>query len=227
MSTRSTRLLVAAGLLVAGLGGYLARGTAEGAEGRYRGLDLAPGTTARVVVRGTAFAIEVPSGPEESASIGTFRVVAEAARFDSGVVPRDGGVEGVWIGDVTGDGAEDAVLVVRSAGSGSYVDLSLLTCAGGAWRLEPVPAPDAAWLAGTMGHDSIDVRGGRLLRTLPTYVDARRLRLDHGWKPGDVLAGEGPLALDPDANSSPSGPDRVLAYDAAGRVWRLHDDPRR
>jgi Periplasmic lysozyme inhibitor of I-type lysozyme len=87
-------------------------------------------TTSEVVV--------VAEGDREPASVGSYSVriysgVNPAFPLDeylAGVVrPRDGAIEQVKFQDVDGDGRTEIVVIMRSAGSGSYISADAFTYA--------------------------------------------------------------------------------------------------
>lgn len=88
--------------------------------------------------------LTVAHGPGEPRSVGSYALRLYAPPHDPGfplddfadgtVRPRDGAVESLLAADVDGDGRADAVVVVRSAGSGGYLSADAFAIAGG--RLE-------------------------------------------------------------------------------------------
>ena len=82
------------------------------------------------------------------------------------------------------------------------------------------PLPPAPATAGYLGHDEVFVRGGRILRSFPTYVDRSGMRIDRQWNAERALDGEWPVKSDPDHNASPSGKTLELGFDRATGGWR-------
>ena len=84
----------------------------------------------------TGQTVVVAEGDFEARSIGSFSVrLYEAAAapdettfFSSGLIrPRDGVVEKVMLADIDGDKRQEVVVLVRSAGSGSYLSAHAFT----------------------------------------------------------------------------------------------------
>lgn len=72
----------------------------------------------------------VSEGPKEAASIGSYVVHVYGASNPQSptddhiagiVMPRDGSLHRLEVADIDGDGSEDLVVVVESAGTGSYL----------------------------------------------------------------------------------------------------------
>ena len=87
-------------------------------------------TVLTVTLPGTDLAVTVAEGPAEPRSIGSYAVRVYEVRdsafpydvFVAGLVrKRDGGIEELRFADLDGDGRAEAVVVIRSAGSGGYV----------------------------------------------------------------------------------------------------------
>jgi len=183
-------------------------------------LDLAPGQSAAFTLGGDRIILRIPAGPEEAASSGTFQIRQADGPFRSGPLPRDGSVESVLVHDADRDGRDDATVVVRNAGSGSYVSLFTLRSGPEGYSISPIPEPPATLLQGYQGHDSISVAEGAIVRRFPTYVDRDRIRMDRQWSPGSLVRdGAMPVKRRPDSNTSPSGRDRRLVFHFATRTW--------
>jgi hypothetical protein len=183
-------------------------------------LNLSPGASVQLALGPHMMTLSVPAGPTESASEGRFRVELPSLGFDSGALERDGSVESVFVADCNQDAADDAVIVVRCAGSGSYVTLFCLLSGAQGYSMAKLPEPPSALMHGYQGHDAISVQNGRVSRTYPSYVDVNRLRLDRQWSPNDAIkTGESPIKSQPDSNSCPSGSDSRIDYDLAAGRW--------
>lgn len=120
--------------------------------------------------------------------------------------------------DVSGDGAEDGVFVIRSAGSGSYVSVVVLESNGAGYALRVLP--DIGGVPGYMGHDRVEVRGKAIVRSFPTYIDRESVRIDQQWTPEDALSGKAPFKREADSNASPSGGDTELRFDYSANHWK-------
>ena len=115
--TRSTGWLCGALVLLLAAAGHAALGHQRG-------------TVLTGTVPGTVLAVTVAEGPAEPRSIGSYAVRVYEVRdntfpydvFVAGLVrKRNGGVEELRFADVDGNGRLEAVVVIRSAGSGGYV----------------------------------------------------------------------------------------------------------
>ncbi len=94
---------------------------------------LASGETARILSRvlpGTSMVVVVAEGDFEPRSVGSYSVRTYAGAnprfpyddFTAGTVrPRDGAVDDVVFSDLDHDGSLEIVVVIRSAGTGSYL----------------------------------------------------------------------------------------------------------
>ena len=89
------------------------------------------------------FAVVVSQGAGEPASVGSYAVRLYDARdpewpldaFLGGLVrPRDGAVESLEFGDVDDDGEAEAVVAVRSMGSGRHLDAEAFKACRGSLR---------------------------------------------------------------------------------------------
>jgi PliI/PliC-like inhibitor of I-type lysozyme len=135
----------------------------------------------------------VPGG--ETTSIGTYLVhIALPGGTQEIRENRDGVISGAWLGDLDGDGEVDLTVAMTSAGSGSYPTIHFFHQQEQAFELRSLKDLTAAQRTGYMGHDSIEVKEGKLLRTFPKYL------------PGD-------------SNSSPSGGTVILRYSFSEDGW--------
>ena len=77
-------------------------------------------------VGGRPVALAIPEG--EGASIGTFTVQSPMLGYHSGPIERDGGIETIWVADVTSDGLEDAVvfMLYPFIGKGWHLTLGIV-----------------------------------------------------------------------------------------------------
>ena len=179
---------------------------------------LAPGNRLEFAIGGQPASLSIPA--DEGVTFGTFRIDVPAAGFDSGLLERDGSLETVWLDDVNGDDREDAVVVVRSGGSGSYVVILVLESTPTGPTLRSLPPLPAAATKGYMGHDAVAVRDGVITRSFPTYNDSTRTRIDQQWDLEDGLRGELPIKRTADANADPSGRTCRLRFGWASFAWR-------
>lgn len=184
-----------------------------------RKIDLSsakPGANAAFKLSGRDVAIDVPAG--EGYSVGTFSL-----RLDSGTslgpFGRDGSIESAWVDDFNGDGAEDFLLVVRSAGSGSYVDLRLFTAIDNIYAMTTLPGLPKLLRDGYMGHDTVSIDKGAITRRFPLYDDSGKPRLDRNYTLEDAKGGDLPIKTGADSNADPSGGKRTVVYDFTARTW--------
>ena len=161
----------------------------------------------------------IEEGAGEAASIGTFAlsVILPPLAEDSGdrmapsgtvrltsTRPRDGSIEQVIFLDPDGDGISSATICIRSAGSGSSLQLKQYTLSihginsEGTWSdLTRIPEH---LKVGYMGHDTIERESEMLVRTFPIYREG-------------------------DRNETPTGGTRSLIWDFHNGRWR--PDPRK
>lgn len=177
---------------------------------------LKPGGEAGVQVGDYEAKISIPNG--EGFSFGTMKIEIPEIGFISPTIERNGSLESVWIADVSGDQTDDAVFVIRSAGSGSYASVFVLESNGKTFRVRPLSEITA--FPGYMGHDQITVMDGTIFCAFPTYVDRSSTRVDMQWKLRDGLDGELPFKKEPDSNSDPSGATITLHYDYGTHAWK-------
>ena len=164
----------------------------------------------------------VAAVPEkEGATFGSFMISSQAVGFHSGPIERDGSLETIWVDDVTGDGREDAVIVVRSGGSGSYVDLFVLEGTPAGFVLRLLPDLPAVGKPGYMGHDQVAVRDKVIHRSFPSDDDTGKTRVDRQWTVKDGVQGESPVKTGGDSNAAPSGKTVRFRYDYAAGEWKL------
>lgn len=176
---------------------------------------LTPGRAQRIQLGRHEAIISVPKG--EGYSIGTLQIEVPDLGFTSPAIERDGSPESVWIADVNADSLDDAVFVIRSAGSGAYASIVVLESAGKSFRVRKLP--EVSGIPGYMGHEKVVVIGRTIRCSFPTYIDRRSPRVDRQWRLDDGLAGESPIKTDPDSNARPSGATKVLQYDYSTRRW--------
>jgi hypothetical protein len=148
-----------------------------------------------VVTRGGVTAdVAVPVG--ESRSVGTYRVLVTTSdgRSQSFAAERDGMIGDVWLSDLDGDDGLELLVWMSSAGSGSYGSVHVYRADGGVYVPRHIAPLSEEQREGYMGHDLFQVRGGRLVRSFPTYA------------PGDP-------------NAAPSGDTLSFAYSFADETW--------
>lgn len=212
-----TSLAGLAAVLVLALGAVrLGPATARAAASEVDLRSLTPGRRVTTALGRWTLEVSVPAG--EGVTGGTLRVALSPNGFDSGLVPRAGSPETAWIADINADEVPDAVLVIRGGGSGSYASILVLESLGEGYVLMELPQTSPA--PGYMGHDVVTVRDGRVVRSIPTYVDRPSLRMDRQWTPGRGLEGRAPIRKRPDTNASPSGETQELWFDLASQRWR-------
>ena len=136
--------------------------------------------------------VTLPPGEDETTDV---VISVEAA--------RDGSIEKVLFLDPDGDHISNVFVCIRSAGSGSYLQMFqyALSIDGvsseGSWsNLTAIPEHLSV---GYMGHDTIDRQSEMLVRTFPIYLDG-------------------------DTNSEPTGGTRSLIWDFREARWK--PDPR-
>ena len=135
----------------------------------------------------------VPDG--EGKSIGTYHVhIALPGGTQEIREERDGVITGTWLEDLDGDGEVDLTVAMASAGSGSYPLIHVYRQEKGNFVRAPLGDLTEAQRAGYLGHDLIEVKDGKLLRTFPKY-------------------------LPNDPNSSPSGGTVALRYSFTDDGW--------
>jgi hypothetical protein len=101
----------------------------------------------------------------------------------------DGEVTNAYYSDLDENGRPEIYVISISAGSGSYGNVFVCDQSDDGLREIRFPSPDMdnELFKGYMGHDSIFIRGNRLIRHFPVYRDG-------------------------DANASPTGGNRQLSY---------------
>jgi hypothetical protein len=187
-------------------------------ETRSWQVDLRPGDSFSVPMTDRMLLVQVPTGPDEASSIGTFRLRTEG--YDSGPLQRDGMVESIFCHDANGDAQDDATLVIRSAGSGGYVTIISLLSGPDGYRIYHPPEPAPESLLGYQGHDGVTVSGTTLTRSYPSYVDSPAVRVDRQWSPTDLVKnGTSPIKAVPDCNAAPSGCDEAIHFSFASETW--------
>jgi hypothetical protein len=155
----------------------------------------------------------VEEGIDEPRSTGTFtlsvtlppREEDETVKVVIGLeAARDGFIEKVLFLDPDGDGICNATICIRSAGSGSYLQIRQYTLSfegvesEGTWSdLTAIPEHLSA---GYIGHDTVERQSEMLVRTFPIHLDG-------------------------DTNAAPSAGTRSLIWDFHNRRWR--PDPRK
>lgn len=212
-------LLLGAGMVVVVAVVLLPRGE-PGREAREIDLSgLRPGGDLSFEIGKRPVVVSVPA--KEGATFGTFTVASPVVGYHSGPVERDGSLETIWVGDVSNDGREDAVIVVRSGGSGSYVDLFVLEETAAGFVLRALPDLPVAGTPGYMGHDRVSVRGGVIHRSFPEYDQTGRTRIDRQWTVQDGMEGESPVKTGGDTNADPSGGTVRFRFDDTSGTWRL------
>lgn len=173
-----------------------------------------PGSNFTFSVAGRIAEISVPAG--QGYTDGSFSISVPDVDYFSRQLSRDGSLHRIWIGDVTADAIEDAVIVIQSGGSGSYADIFLLETTPTHHVVAHLPEfndPDY------MGHDAVSIRDGKILRVFPTYVDQEQLRLDRQWEAKDALKGRLPVRRSRDSNASPSGEDKGFLFNRKTGTW--------
>ncbi len=154
----------------------------------------------------------IEEGVDEPRSTGTFtlsvtlppREEDETVKVVIGVeAARDGFIEKVLFLDPDGDGICSATICIRSAGSGSYLQILQYTLSfegidsEGTWsNLTAIPEHLSV---GYIGHDTIERQSEMLVRAFPIHLDG-------------------------DTNAAPSGETRSLIWDFNSERWR--PDPR-
>jgi hypothetical protein len=135
----------------------------------------------------------VPEG--EGKSIGTYIVHMALPDGNQEIREnRDGTITGAWLEDLDDDGNVDLTVAMASAGSGSYPTIHFFHQWHQTFELRPLKDLSEAQRAGYMGHDTIEVKDGKLLRTFPRYQQG-------------------------DPNSSPSGSSLTLRYSFTDDAW--------
>ena len=178
---------------------------------------LIPGGSFAFTIGGVPAELSIPEG--EGATFGSFSVEVPSLGFHSGPLERDGSVEAVWTDDVNGDGREDGVLVIRSGGSGSYVELRVLESVPSGFTLRALPPLSAVASKGYMGHDVVSVRDGSITRSFPTYDDSGKVRIDRQWDLAEGAQGKSPVKTGSDSNADPSGRTRSWRFDYPSATW--------
>ena len=185
-----------------------------------RQINLSLGDSLRFSAGNVLFELSVPSGPDNSESYGTFSIRQISAAFDSGPLERDGRVASLLVGDVNADKCPDVVIVVQSAGSGSYVSIVCVLTNGVRYQILQVPEPPSSLTSGYLGHDQVSLENGSIVRRFPTYVDSSGLRIDKQWSASDLIhGGKLPIKRSPDSNSEPSGRSGALSYSVTANKW--------
>lgn len=123
----------------------------------------------------THASVSVPDG--EPASVGSYELVitllpeGESDGSRQAITgKRDGTMSGVWVDDVTGDGAPDVVVSMSSAGSGSYGSCHVYARSGRVFEQVELAALTGEQRNGFMGHDSFRVADESLYREFPVYA---------------------------------------------------------
>ena len=152
----------------------------------------------------------VGQGQDEARSIGTvtlsIRKTGQTEPLASATRERNGVIESVLFLDPDGDRYSAVIIAIRSAGSGSYLQLLLFDFSqtgdptSGVWSdLSEIPAHLAV---GYMGHDTIERQSEMLVRTFPIYLEG-------------------------DSNAEPNGDIRSLIWDFRNGRWRPDPRPKR
>lgn len=169
----------------------------------------------------TNFIVAIPDDSQESASLGTLKIYPADSPDSFTVVERDGSFESLLIQDVNGDDREDAVIVVRCAGSGQFVTLYSVLSGPDRFTVSQVPEPPASMMSEYQGRDCITLSDGRLIRSFPTYANKPAIRIDHQWTLEQFVAGgRPPVRYDQDGMISPSGPTLTLMFSFTESRWR-------
>ena len=135
----------------------------------------------------------VPEG--EGKSIGTYLVHIALPDGNQEIREnRDGTITGAWLEDLDHDGNVDLTVAMASTGSGSYPTIHFFHQWHQTFELRPLKDLTEAQRSGYMGHDRIEVKDGKLLRTFPKY-------------------------LPNDPNSTPSGGTVTLRYSFTDDAW--------
>ncbi|MFT5129772.1 MAG: hypothetical protein ACI8W8_003401 [Rhodothermales bacterium] len=180
--------------------------------------NLSPGDSFAIPLRNGKLLVQVPSGPEEGHSLGTFRITGDG--FDSGPLERDGKVETFFRHDANEDGQDDLTLVIRSPGSSSYITVISLLSNSSGYTVYHLPDPPTELTPGYSGHDRVTVAGTRLTRHYPSYINSTKIRVDRQWSPSDLARGESPIKASPDSNAAPSGADEEVSFSFASQTWQ-------
>ena len=152
----------------------------------------------------------VGQGQDEARSIGTvtlsIRKTGQTEPLTSATRERNGVIEDVLFLDPDGDRYSAVIIAIRSAGSGSYLQLLLFNFSqtgdptSGQWSdLSGIPEHLAV---GYMGHDTIERQSEMLVRTFPIYQQG-------------------------DSNAEPTGGTRSLIWDFRNGRWRPDPRPER
>ena len=180
---------------------------------------LQPGGSMSLVLDGVEVLVSVPKG--EGFSYGTFKIFIGSLDFDSGSIDRDGSLETAWLCDVNSDAKQDAVFVVRNAGSGSYVEIVVLESFHDKFKIHTLAQISTAIAPGYMGHDKVSIENGLITRSFPTYINTKQGRIDRQWKPQEGLQGQSPYKIQPDSNSEPSGKTLKLHFNYTTNQWEM------
>jgi hypothetical protein len=137
----------------------------------------------------------------EPRSIGTYRVDVSWSdgTSDRAEGQRDGMVASVWLADLTGDDAPEAVVAVSSAGSGTYGSVHVYGRRGDELSRLQVGALTDSQSVGYMGHDVFSIGDGRLWRSYPIYREG-------------------------DTNAAPSGGEARFWYSFSDGRWVADDE---
>lgn len=173
-----------------------------------------PGKGQVVLLENLEIRLSVPSG--DGYTGGELMVDSPSGSFASTRVMRSGSLERWWQEDLDQDGKMDGLLVIRSGGSGSHVDLLLFRWVDGLMEIQALPK---ITLPGYGGHDQVEVRQGRICRRFPTYVYQTRPRLDGQYDMDDLSAGQSPIRIQSDSQMSPSGRDVERVFDFQSWSW--------
>gem|GEM_PF-3103878 len=176
---------------------------------------IKPGNSAVFNVRDYEATIQVPEG--EGYTSGTFQIAIPSLGYESGPIDRNGSLETVWIFDINDDTKEDVVALIRSGGSGSYVDIIVLESNGDNYsiaHLPPIPT-----VQGYMGHDSVSIRNNSIIRSFPTYANKQGIRINRQWQAKDGVKGQIPVKVRSDSNVDPSGSTVEFQFNYLAGKW--------
>lgn len=181
---------------------------------------LEPGQDFHFRLSENDISLSVPDG--EGFSFGTF-LMSVSGETDS--VPRsferDGSMETLMVDDFDQDGRPDFLIVIRSAGSGSYTSLHLFLNGPDGYVHSPLPEMNPLLPASLsyMGHDEIHVSDGIITCRFPAFSNDPGPRVDRQWRPDDLATGRLPVKSSPDSNASLSGKTVTMIYDLTSGQW--------
>lgn len=173
-----------------------------------------PGLSQVVTLGDLEIRLSVPEG--DGYTGGDLRVESPTSAFATIQVERSGSLERWWQEDLDQDGTMDGLLVIRSGGSGSYVDLLLFRWLAGQLEIQALPEMN---FKGYGGHDHVEVLNRRIWRRFPTYVYQSHPRLDGQYDKEDLAAGRSPVRIRSDSQMSPSGRDVEQVFDFQSWTW--------